>query len=404
MHFVLLASSKSLYANVTGKPIGMKVNFHTLFTPRGDGIDVVVLVESIKAISERFVNIAYGFFLGKRVAYPVVANYVRNTWGKFRLVRSMFSSSTGLFSFQFSSMECLNAMLENGPWFILNNPLIMKKWHPDVNLLKEDVGIVLVWVKLHGVPVTAFSEDSLSAIATKSSYARAMIELRADVELKDNTVAVIPKITKEGYYTCNIHVEYEWKPPRCACFKVFGHVLEECPKNICVGATKNLKKTSQTPKGILVGQKMGFKPTKQQVYQPVTKNPTANGGNKKKNVKSTNEVSKSNSFDALNSIDNDVELGTNGGSSHLADQEANYSGSSFWNAESSSPSTTPIIEKINKMENLIIDEKAILVDNEGKPLRKIDDDSEDEVESIDNEMASFLAKKDGYGTQSLLEQ
>ncbi|GJU62257.1 hypothetical protein Tco_1244092 [Tanacetum coccineum] len=31
-------------------------------------------------------------------------------------------------------------------------------------------------------------------------------------------------------------------------------------------------------------------------------------------------------------------------------------------------------------------------------------DSEDEVASVDNEMASFLAKKDGYGTQSLLEQ
>ncbi|GJY39319.1 pyruvate, phosphate dikinase, chloroplastic [Tanacetum coccineum] len=89
----------------------------------GNGIDVVVPVESIRAISERFVNT--------------------------------------------TSMDGLNAMLENGLWFIRNNPLILKKWHPDVNLLKEDVGIVLVWVKLYGVPVTAFSEDSLSAIATK---------------------------------------------------------------------------------------------------------------------------------------------------------------------------------------------------------------------------------------------
>ncbi|GKF12172.1 high affinity nitrate transporter 2.6-like protein, partial [Tanacetum coccineum] len=232
-----------------------------------------------------------------------------------------------------------------------------------------------------------------------------MIELRADVELKDNIVAAMPKIAGEGYYTCNIRVEYEWKPLRCACCNVFGHVLEECPKNIGVGATKNLKKTSQTPKKIPVGQKMGFKPTKQQVYQPVSKKLTANNdGNKKKNVEYTSEINKSNSFDALNSVDNDVELGTNWGSSYLAGQEANYSGSSFWNAESSSPSTTPIIGKINMMENLIIDEKSILVDNEGKPLRKVDDNSEDEVASVDNEMASFLAKKDGYGTQSLLQQ
>nr|GEW45617.1 protein kinase-like domain, phloem protein 2-like protein [Tanacetum cinerariifolium] len=74
-------------------------------------------------------------------------------------VSDPFSSSTGLFSFQFSSMKGLNAMLENGPWFILNNPLLLKKWHPDVNLFKYHVGTVPVWVKLHGVPVTAFSED-----------------------------------------------------------------------------------------------------------------------------------------------------------------------------------------------------------------------------------------------------
>ncbi|GKC98095.1 pyruvate, phosphate dikinase, chloroplastic [Tanacetum coccineum] len=153
---------------------------------KGDGIDVVVPVESIRAISKRFFNTAYGYFLGKRMAYPVVANYVRNTRG---------------------SMEGLNAMLENGPWFIRNNPIILKKWHPDVNLLKEDVGTVPVWVKLHGVSVTAFSKDGLSAIATKL----AMIELRADVELKDNIVVAMPKFSGEGYYTSNIRVEYEWK-------------------------------------------------------------------------------------------------------------------------------------------------------------------------------------------------
>ncbi|GJV91656.1 hypothetical protein Tco_1539469 [Tanacetum coccineum] len=116
-----------------------------------------------------------------------------------------------------------------------NNPLIVKNWHPDVNLLKEDVGDVPVWVKLCDVPVTVFIKDGLSAIVTKlgtalmldsytshmcmqswgrSSYARAMIELRADVELKDNIVVAMPKITREGFYTCKIRVEYEWKPLR----------------------------------------------------------------------------------------------------------------------------------------------------------------------------------------------
>ncbi|GJX64358.1 hypothetical protein Tco_0298701 [Tanacetum coccineum] len=154
---------------------------------------------------------------------------------------------------------------------------------------------------------------------------------------------------------------------------------EECPKNIGAGETKNLKKPSQTPKGFLVGQEMGFKP--KQVYQLVSKKPTANtSGNKNKNVEPTKEVSKSNTFDVLTSVENDVNISN----------------------------TTPVIEKIDKIENLIIDEKVTLVDDEGKPLEKVDYsgdyDSEDEVASFDNEMASFLAKKDGYGTQSLFEQ
>ncbi|GKE89184.1 hypothetical protein Tco_1566659 [Tanacetum coccineum] len=55
------------------------VNFHTLISLAGYGVDVVVPVESIRAISERFANMTYGFFLGKQVDYPVVSNYVRIT-------------------------------------------------------------------------------------------------------------------------------------------------------------------------------------------------------------------------------------------------------------------------------------------------------------------------------------
>ncbi|GKD60621.1 retrotransposon protein, putative, ty1-copia subclass [Tanacetum coccineum] len=356
-------------------------------------------MESIRAISERFVNTAYGFFLGERVAYPVVVNYVRNTWGKFGLVKSMINSSTGLFSFQFRSTDGLNSMIENGPRFTRNQPLIPRKWNPNVDLLKEDVGNVSVWVKLHGVPITAFSEDGLSAIATKlgtllmldsytsdmclqswgrSSYARVMTELRADVELKDNIVVTMPKIMGEGYYKCTVRVKYEWKPPRCSCCKVFGHTQEECPKNIGLGVAKNLKKPSQTSRGVPVGPKVGFKPHKE--YRPVSKKPTASpSGNKKKGVAHTNEVSNSNPFDVLNSIDNDVEFSTNGGL------------------------------QIWKFEDLLIDWQAILVDEAGNPLKKVecpgDYDSEDEVASVDNDMTRSLAsERVGFGTQSLLEQ
>ncbi|GJW26648.1 hypothetical protein Tco_0040459 [Tanacetum coccineum] len=138
-------------------------------------------------------------------------------------------------------------------------------------------------------------------------HARALIEVWADVKLKDNIMVVMPKLVGEGFYTCNVRVEYEWKPL-----------------------------------------------------------------SKKKDVEPLKEVSNSNPFNVLNSVENDDDLGANGGSL----------------------STTPIAEKINKIEKLIIDGQVTLVDDKGKPVEKVDysgdHDSEDEVASVDNDMARSM--------------
>nr|GEU95831.1 hypothetical protein [Tanacetum cinerariifolium] len=198
---------------------------------------------------------------GKKVAYLVVANYVRNTWGKYRLVHSMFNSSTRLFSFQFISMDALDAMLR--------------------------------MVKLYGIPVTAFSEDGLSVIATK----------------------------------------------------------------------------------------LGFKSHNE--YQPVSKKSTASSsGNKKKGVEPTIEVSNSNPFDVLNSVNNDVEFGTNRGTTNLVNNKATSSGSSFMhiNNDGEFASNTPI-ESDSEVEVVFDDIANLRISTSGK----------DESDK-------------GYGTNSLLEK
>nr|GEV97197.1 hypothetical protein [Tanacetum cinerariifolium] len=252
------APGKSLYANVTGKSSGKKLNNRTLFTPEGNGIDVVVSVESIRDIS-------------------------------------------------------------------------------------------------------------------RSSYARVMIELRADMELKDNIVVAMPRIKGDDHY-------------------------------ICAGEKKTLKKPSQTSRGVPVGPKMRFKPHKE--YRHVSKNLNgSSSGNKKKGVEPTIKVSNSNPFDVLNSVDNDAKLGTSKGFTSLVNNEATSNGPSFMNVDNN----TSIIDKIRKFEDLLSSGQAILVDNAGNPLKKVefsgDYDSEDEVASADNDMARSLAsERVGFSTQSLLEQ
>ncbi|GKF87152.1 hypothetical protein Tco_0258029, partial [Tanacetum coccineum] len=125
-----------------------------------------------------------------------------------------------------------------------------------------------------------------------------------------------------------------------------------------------MKKPCQTSQCILIGPKVRFKPHKE--YRPVPKKPnTSSSSNKKNSVEPTIKVSNSNPFDVLNSVGNDVELGTN-------------RGLQIW-----------------KFEDLFSNGKAILVDNDGNPLKKVelpgDYDSEDEVASVDNDMARSLA-------------
>nr|GEU35514.1 RNA-directed DNA polymerase, eukaryota, reverse transcriptase zinc-binding domain protein [Tanacetum cinerariifolium] len=70
------------------------VTFRTLVTPAGNGADVVVSNESVSLVNERISNTVYRFFLDKRVAYPVVKNYVKNTWSKFGLVKSIMTKDS----------------------------------------------------------------------------------------------------------------------------------------------------------------------------------------------------------------------------------------------------------------------------------------------------------------------
>nr|GEU71514.1 hypothetical protein [Tanacetum cinerariifolium] len=104
----------------------------------------------------------------------------------------------------------------------------------------------------------------------------------------------------------------------------------------------------------------------------------------------------SNSFEALN-VDNMV----------IEDLDSGNNESTYEEGQS----VTLVVEKINMIEQQLLEGKFVLVDDDGKPLEKDDylndHDNEDEVEPLDNEMASYLASEPseiGYGTNSLPKQ
>ncbi|GJS12190.1 hypothetical protein Tco_0368986 [Tanacetum coccineum] len=109
--------------------------------------------------------------------------------------------------------------------------------------------------------LVAPAENGADVAISLSSYARAIIELRADGELKDTIMVAMPKLAGEGFNLCTIRVRYEWKPPRCSSCKVFGHVLNE-GFNLCTIRVV-MKNPRQATRFVLVSPK-GLKVTKGQ--------------------------------------------------------------------------------------------------------------------------------------------
>ncbi|GJX60011.1 zinc knuckle CX2CX4HX4C containing protein [Tanacetum coccineum] len=189
-----------------------------------EGAHVTLPLAAAEEVSKRFINTLYGYFIGKRLAFPIVENYVKNVWAKYGIERVMLQN--GFFFLQFSSKDGME---------------------------KDEITTVPVWVKLHNVPIVAYSEIGLSFLTAqlgkpimldgytsnmcvnswgRNSYARALIEVSAEKELMDSIVIAIPIDNGLGHTLETIEVEYEWKPLRCATCKTFDHQDDKCPKRV----------------------------------------------------------------------------------------------------------------------------------------------------------------------------
>ncbi|XP_071741701.1 uncharacterized protein [Rutidosis leptorrhynchoides] len=334
---------KQILSGIQNK--GNKVNFRFIEPMQNleNDIDVELPVESIREVNDRYSNTLYGYFVGKRLAYPAVKSYVTNVWKKFGLDKIMMNSK-GFFFFKFNSEERLKGVLESGPWIIRSCPIILNKWSPDIPLTKEELDKVPVWVKIHDIPLAGFTDIGLSMIASKignpmsldsytstmckeawgrPNFARALIEISSAKELKETIKMAIPNVDSTSKAICDLNVEYEWQPPRCSKCAIFGHKDTQCPKNVIVidqprttandgfeeVKKKNAFKGEQNKKqnGYMVG-----KQKRALVYRPIKKTVEtqahtheSNSGNKKDNVMDpgTSGVALKNPFEVLNELD-----------------------------------------------------------------------------------------------------
>jgi hypothetical protein len=92
-------------------------------------------------------NTLVGQFVGQRLHYQAVHSIAHKIWGNMGL-EEVLSTESGFFFFKFSSEDDLSAVLDRAPWHMANRPLVLKRWHQDMTLLKEEQQKIPLWVRL----------------------------------------------------------------------------------------------------------------------------------------------------------------------------------------------------------------------------------------------------------------
>ncbi|GJT46166.1 hypothetical protein Tco_0954881 [Tanacetum coccineum] len=179
-----------------------KVHFRTLVNDeRIESIDCVLPRDAAAKIKGRYENSIVGFFLGKDPSFPVVQQYVSNTWRKFGFER-ITRNDDGVYLFKFATKSGRDQVIEKGPWLIRKSPIILSKWSPSVSLKRGEVTKVSVWkiVQCPGLATRRWGKISF--------FAKALIRLtRLLVDGKKEVTMAIPVDEGDGHMKETVRVE-----------------------------------------------------------------------------------------------------------------------------------------------------------------------------------------------------
>ncbi|XP_039007104.1 uncharacterized protein LOC120134738 [Hibiscus syriacus] len=222
---------RKLFGNNTGQSL----NFYP--PSFKDGIPTInPPAEIIEAGISEWKFSLVGQFLGPAPNFMTMQRIVDQLWAKAshntRVQVSLAGSN--LYIFSFASKSVREWVLENGPWHIINKPLILRKWEPNLKRLSFDISKIPIWVHLYNIPLELFSQAGLSYIASgigipismdSVTASKSMLEFAkvcVEIGVNDEIPKSVGIVLQDGQYS-SVYVEIPWLPPRCKKCKIFGH-------------------------------------------------------------------------------------------------------------------------------------------------------------------------------------
>lgn len=183
--------------------------------------------------SDLWTDCIVGYFLDKKVPFPIVKNIVMRIWEKFGIY-DVRANDQGFFFFKFSKVDAYRSLMETGPCHIAGKLMILKQWEPQMVLTKENLSTIPIWVQFSNIPLEFWTERGLSYIASgigkplyadvltekgqRLSFAKICVEVTVDSPLPD-----VVEVEYANGSSAFVATKYPWKPSRCSECRVFGH-------------------------------------------------------------------------------------------------------------------------------------------------------------------------------------
>ncbi|GJZ51712.1 retrovirus-related pol polyprotein from transposon TNT 1-94 [Tanacetum coccineum] len=257
-----------------------KVHFRTLVNEeRVESVDCVLPKAAAAKVKSRYENSIVGFFVGKDPSFPVVQQYVSNTWRKFGFDK-ITRNDDGVYLFKFASKSGIDQVLEKGPWMIRKSHIILNKWSPSMSLKKCEVTKVPVWVKF------SMCVESWGRI----SFARALIEISAHSILKKEVTIAISDDEGDGYTKEVNRVGVRIEPPLCVNCQSFGDMKPNKVLNMFI----QKEKEGRLIRGPFFGGLRLNKPNSKVIWQQKKGVDAKGGSNSTSPSVSTNDNDKAN--------------------------------------------------------------------------------------------------------------
>lgn len=103
--------------------------------------EVRITVEDISPEIEYWRYVVVCYILGMRPPYRMIDGFIRRMWKKFGVVKVAMMEN-GMFIVRFHSIASKNKAMEAGPILYDGKPVIVKEWHPDIDVNGGNVKVV----------------------------------------------------------------------------------------------------------------------------------------------------------------------------------------------------------------------------------------------------------------------